>query len=253
MVDQGKLKKLLTSGSPNFGTFLGMGTPNSAEIAALAGADWALLDLEHGGYGEEVVSPTLLAAHAHDCPMIVRVESLERIRAGRLLDAGVDGIMFPRAESAQDARDCVSFLSHPPHGTRGVATYNRAAGWGTGEDMFPDPPKAATIIQIETIGALNDVEEIAAIEGVDVLFVGPLDLSFSLGIPRQFDNDQFIQACEKVVSAAKGHGKGIGILAPTVEGAKRYREMGFDFIAIGSDSTILMNAMKNIFNQARGD
>lgn len=253
MVKPGKLKNLLTSGESNYGTFLGTGSPNTAEIAALAGADWVLLDLEHGAYGEEVVSQTLLAAHAHDCPMIVRVESLERIRAGRLLDAGVDGIMFPRAESAQDAKHCVSFMSHPPQGIRGVATYNRAADWGTGEDMFPNPPTAATIIQIETLGALAEVEQIAELDGVDVLFVGPLDLSFSLGIPRQFDHEKFLEACQKTVQAAKAHGKGVGILAPTVEGANRYRELGFDFIAIGSDSTILMNAMKSIFKQVRGE
>jgi 2-dehydro-3-deoxyglucarate aldolase/4-hydroxy-2-oxoheptanedioate aldolase len=233
------------------GTFLGMGSPMAAEIAAVSGADWVLLDLEHGGAGEDLVGPTVVAGMAYAIPTLVRVESMERIRIGRALDAGASGVMIPRIETPEQVVAVVKHMSYPPFGDRGVATYNRSAKWGRDLSGLTEKSKAACIIQIETLKALENVEEIAGINGVDLLFVGPLDLSFALGIPRDFKNPKFIEAAAKVVAAARANNKVAGILAADASAASTFIEQGFKFIAIGSDSTLLAGAITNLVTQLK--
>jgi 2-dehydro-3-deoxyglucarate aldolase/4-hydroxy-2-oxoheptanedioate aldolase len=186
------------------GTFLGMGAPMAAEIAAVGGGvDCVLLDLEHGAAGEDLVGPTVVAGMAYGIPTLVRVETSERIRIGRALDAGASGVMIPRIETAEQVSAVVKHMSYPPFGDRGVATYNRSAKWGRDLSGLTQKANAACIIQIETLKALENVEAIAAIDGADLLFVGPLDLSFALGVPRDFKSPIFVDACAKVIAAAK--------------------------------------------------
>ena len=144
------------------GTFLGMGAPMAAEIAAVGGVDWVLLGLEHGGAGEDWVGPTVVAGMAYSIPTLVRVESSERIRIGRALDAGASGVMIPRIETAEQVIDVVKHMSYRPFGDRGVATYNRSAKWGRDLSGLTQKANAACIIQIETLKALENVEAIAA-------------------------------------------------------------------------------------------
>lgn len=125
------------------GTFLGMGSPMAAEIAAVAGADWVLLDLEHGGSGEDLIGPTVVAGMAYSIPTLVRVESSERIRIGRALDAGAAGVMIPRLETIEQVTEVVKHMSYPPFGDRGVATYNRSAKWGRDLTGLTEKAKAA--------------------------------------------------------------------------------------------------------------
>jgi 2-dehydro-3-deoxyglucarate aldolase/4-hydroxy-2-oxoheptanedioate aldolase len=161
--------------------------------------------------------------------------------------------MVPRIENATEVNEVVKHLSTPPYGDRGVATYNRAARWGRDLEFLNEPSKATCIIQIETLGALESVEEIAAVEGVDVLFVGPADLSFALGVPRDFKNPKFIAALEKVLAACNKNKVAAGILAFTAEAAVEYRKMGFKFIAINSDSTLLAGAITNALEIAKNN
>ncbi len=240
------------SGEPTFGTFLGLASSVAAEVAAVSGADWVLLDLEHGTGGEEQVSPTVVATKAYGVPTFVRVESAERIRIGRALDAGAAGVMVPRLESAEQVKTAVKHFSYPPLGDRGVASYNRAAAWGNNPSALEPIKRTTSIIQIETAGALAEVDEIAAIEGVDVLFVGPLDLSYALGMPRDFQNEKFIEALKSVVVAANSHGKIAGILSADAETAKAHLELGFKFIAISSDSVLLSKALKENLEKIKG-
>ena len=233
------------------GTFLGMGAPMAAEIAAVGGADWVLLDLEHGGGSEDLIGPTVVAGMAYGIPTLVRVESQDRIRIGRALDAGASGVMIPRIETVEEVLDVVAHMSYPPFGDRGVATYNRSAKWGRDLSGLTQSAKAACIIQIETLKALENVEAIAAIDGADLLFVGPLDLSFALGIPRDFKNPIFIEACSKVIAAATANYKVAGILAADAAAATAFIELGFKFIAIGSDTTLLAGAITSLVTQLK--
>jgi 2-dehydro-3-deoxyglucarate aldolase/4-hydroxy-2-oxoheptanedioate aldolase len=188
---------------------------------------------------------------AYGIPTLVRVESSERIRIGRALDAGASGVMIPRIETPEQVSAVVKHMSYPPFGDRGVATYNRSAKWGRDLSGLTQKANAACIIQIETLKALENVEAIAAIDGADLLFVGPLDLSFALGVPRDFKSPIFVDACAKVIAAAKANNKVAGILAADATAASAFIEQGFKFIAIGSDSTLLAGAITNLVTQLR--
>lgn len=238
-LDRGALRQRFIANEATYGTFLGLGSPMAAEVVATSGVDWVLIDQEHGGGSEEQLGATIVAAGAYGVGALVRVESQERIRIGRALDAGAAGVMVPQIRSTADAVEAVRHMSYPPAGDRGVATYNRSAQWGNDLSVLEKGRDAACLIQIETLTALIDVENIAQVEGVDVLFVGPLDLSFALGVPRDFTHPTFVAACHRVLAAGKKENTVCGILAPDATAARRYKDMGFTFIAVGSDSTLL--------------
>ncbi|MDI2035625.1 HpcH/HpaI aldolase family protein [Paenarthrobacter nitroguajacolicus] len=251
-LDGGRLRRRLASGEVTVGTFVGMSSAVAAEVCAASGADWVLIDLEHGSGGEDAVRDGVLAAGSYGVPTIVRVESGERIRIGRVLDQGAAGIMVPRLNSVGEASASVQHMLYPPYGDRGVATYNRSCRWGMDRaPLSAEQQSTVGIIQIETLDALNSVEQIAAEDGVDVLFVGPLDLSYALGVPLQLDSNTFQEALQKVVAAAEAHGKAAGILAVDGHGAAKYVRQGFRFVAIGSDSTIMAAAFRDAFDTAR--
>ena len=235
------LRGRLRAGDVTLGTFLNLGSPLAAEACALAGFDWLLLDLEHGAGGEDALVGQLLAAAAHDVPVIVRVESAERIRAGRVLDAGAAGVMFPRLDTEEEARDALAHLRYPPEGDRGVATYNRACGFGLRSDVLDTAnDDVIAVVQVETLSALAHVDAIARAPGTDVLFVGPRDLSHALGVPGRFDAPEFREALERVVAATRAAGVAAGVLAADRDAADRYLADGFTFVAIGSDSGFIV-------------
>lgn len=251
-LDSGSLRARLQAGETTVGTFVGMASATAAEVCAASGADWILIDLEHGSGGEEAVRDGVLAAGSYGVPTIVRVESVERIRIGRVLDQGAAGIMVPRLTTVEEARQAVKHMLYPPYGDRGVATYNRSCRWGMDRaPLSAEQQNTVGIIQIETLDALDSVEDIAAQDGVDVLFVGPLDLSYALGVPLQLDSNAFQEALQRVVAAAEQHHKAAGILAVDGSAAAKYIRQGFRFVAIGSDSTIMAAAFRDAYHTAR--
>jgi len=251
-LDGGALRRRLAGGDTTVGTFVGMASATATEVCAAAGADWVLIDLEHGAGSEDVIRDSVLAAASYGVPAIVRVESGARIRIGRVLDHGAAGVMVPRLDKPDEVTAILAHLRYPPHGDRGVATYNRSCRWGLERSPLTDPARNALgVIQIETLAALDAVDEIAALDGADVLFIGPLDLSFALGVPLQFDSPEFLAATDRVLGAAAAHGKTAGILAANAALATRYVERGFRFLAIGSDSTMLAAALRDAFTAAR--
>lgn len=248
------LRERFRRGEPTVGTFLGLGSVTAAEVCASAGLDWVLVDLEHGGGDEDQVGAIATAAGAYGVATLVRVEQPERIRIGRVLDAGAAGVMLPRISSAAEAADALRHRLYPPEGDRGVATYNRAARWG-GDVAALDQAneRAVGIVQIETTGAMEDLDAIAATPGADVLFVGPQDLSYALGVPRRFDEPVFQAALDRVVEACRAHGKVAGILTNDRAGAEAYLARGFGFIAIGSDATLLAATVRSANPRLPGD
>jgi 4-hydroxy-2-oxoheptanedioate aldolase len=230
---------------PAIGTFVNLGSALATEACAMAGLDWLLVDLEHGSGSEDALVGQVLAAAVHDVPLIVRVESLERIRVGRVLDLGVAGVMIPRVADSAEATRVARWARYPPDGERGMATYNRACGFGTRTEALARANDQVTvIIQVETHGALEEVEEIAATAGVDALFVGPLDLSQALGVQGDYEAPVFQEAVARVARAAADHGIVAGILARDREAADRYAASGFGLIAVGSDFTFLMDGAR---------
>lgn len=233
------------------GTFLNLGSSLVAEVCALSGFDWLLVDLEHGAGGEEGLLGQLLAGAAHGVAVIARTESPERIRVGHLLDLGVQGVMFPRLETPDEVRTAVSHLWYPPRGDRGIAGYNRARQFGgDGRTIDEVNEGIVAIVQVESVSALENLDEIAAVGGVDVLFVGPADLSAALGVPGQLDHPLFHDALDRVIAAAAKNGVVAGILVGDPAQVGAYRDRGFRFVAVGSDSSLLRGAAREALRQA---
>lgn len=243
----------LEQGDTLLGSFISTGYPVNTELMGLAGFDFVIIDLEHGVCAERDILGQLYALQSTPAIPVVRVESHEKQRVHRLLDLGVQGIMFPRVDTAQQARDCIAAMRYPPDGVRGVATIVRAAGYGTHFNDYRNESKTTLlpIIQIESAEAVKNVEEIAAVDGVGVLFVGPMDLSTSLGIFRQYDHPLFLDALHKTLAAAKKYNRVAGILLPGVETTRHYRDMGFRFITAGTDILLLKTAAMQLVQDLR--
>ena len=253
-LDRGRLRARLAAGEPTVGTFVGTASPVAAEVCAAAGVDWVLLDLEHGAGGEEQVRDVVPAAGAYGVPTVVRVESTARIRLGRVLDLGAAGVMLPRMESVAEVAEAVRHLRYPPAGDRGVATYNRACRFGLDPGALDRADgDVLTVVQIENARAVDQVDDIAAVDGVDVLFVGPRDLSHDLGVPGDLAAPAYLAALERVRAAALRHGKACGLLVADGAAAAAKRAAGWGFVAIGSDATLLAAALAAELGRAHPD
>lgn len=242
------LKKRLKQGETLNGCWLNLGSSLTAEIVGLSGFDWVLIDLEHGAGGEKDVLHQLQALEHTPAAPIVRVESYERQRIHRVLDMGAEGIMCPRINNLEEAKQAVSALLYPPEGSRGVAKMVRATGFGKDFDAYRTQAKdnILGVLQIETVEVLDHLDTIAALEGIDVLFIGPADLSMALGIFGQFDHPTFKDALKATVNAAQKAGKATGILLFNPEDYPIYHEMGIRMIACGADATFIANGARTM-------
>jgi 4-hydroxy-2-oxoheptanedioate aldolase len=247
------LKQRVLAGETLLGTFVNLGSPLTAEIVGAAGYDWVLIDLEHGAGDEKEVLPQLQALEHTPAVPLVRIESDSRPRFHRVLDFGAAGIMVPRVDSVEQAREVVTRMNYPPRGVRGVAQMNRACGFGKAfTEYVSDAEKnLLCIVQIESPVAVGNAEQIAALDGVDVLFVGPVDLSYSMGIVGKFEDPQFVRALETVAKAAKKAGKASGILLKSPDDAGRLLEMGYTFLGCSSDSGLLRGAAESQLERLR--
>lgn len=240
-----ELRQRVLAGETLYGTFAGLGSPMAVEAVSAAGLDWVLLDLEHGSGTEDFIGTGVLAAQSRDTAVIARIESVDRLRAGRALDLGVEGIMFPRVTGADHARQAVSYLRYPAEGVRGVATYNRQGSFGLDPGVLRIRNDTVVgLIQIETAESLADIDAIATVDGADVLFIGPVDLSYALGVPLKFDATVFQEALDKVVAAADKAGKSAGIMASAPGLAADYAGRGFRFISLASDASLLATTIR---------
>jgi 2-keto-3-deoxy-L-rhamnonate aldolase RhmA len=243
----------LRAGETLFGTFVGLGSPVATELVARAGFNWLIIDLEHGVGTESELVGQLHAVGATRTAALVRPQSGERLRIGRALDLGAHGIMVPRIDRADQAREAVSWMRYPPDGSRGLALSTRGAGLGElGHlDVQAINRRILGIIQVESPSAVEHAAEIAAIDGVDVLFVGPTDLSHSLGIPGRFDDPVYLDALRHVATTAEAAGKAAGILLRDARALPRHQDLGFRFIGLGSDSAFISDGARAALAGAR--
>lgn len=234
--------------------FLDLDSPASAELAGRAGYDWLIVDLEHGATTEATLLAHLYAIGATGAAALVRPQSGERMRIGRALDLGAAGVMIPRLDSVAEVREAVSFLRYPPGGIRGVATRTRGAGLGSRShaQIRSVNETILGIVQIESRGGLRDAKEIGAIDGVDVLFVGPADLSHSLGVPGRFDDPAYQSALDAVVAACRASGKAAGILLYDMSVVPGYLERGFTFVGLGADGAFVADGAARALAAVRG-
>lgn len=242
--------RTLRNGEAAVGTFVGLGSIPATEICARAGFEWLLIDLEHGAGGESALNAQIHTAARFGALSLVRVSTPDRIHCSRALDLGADGIMAPRLDTPDDVADFVRHLNYPPEGDRGVATYHSAAGYGLVNNYFGNALKPLALVQIESAEALHQVDSIAAIDGVDVLFVGPRDLSSSIGATPTLDDPAFAEACSRVVKAATDNNIAAGILAGATAAIEGFVDLGFTAIAVGSDSSFMAKAAVHGANTA---
>ena len=238
-----KIKERIYNGETLLGCWLNLGSPLTSEIVGLAGFDWVLIDIEHGAGTEGQVLQQLQALEHTPAAAIVRVESYQRQRFHRVLDLGAEGIMCPRIYTPTDAEQAVKAIRYQPEGSRGAAKMIRAARFGADfEDYYANHKKnLVCIVQVETAEILDSLDSVAAIDGVDVLFVGPTDLSLALGVYGQPDHPKFVEAVKATADAAATAGKAAGILLKDPDEFERYYDFGFRFIACGSDGVFVQN------------
>jgi 2-dehydro-3-deoxyglucarate aldolase/4-hydroxy-2-oxoheptanedioate aldolase len=248
-----ELRRRIRAGETLFGAWAGLDSPSSAELLGNAGLDWVLVDLEHGAATEASLLAHLTAIEVTGAAALVRPPSGERLRIGRALDLGAAGIVVPRLDTVEQVEEAVTFLRYPPAGGRGVALLTRGARLGAvshaGVAALNDD--IVGIIQIETPPALEAADAFAAIDGVDVLFVGPADLSHSLGVPGEFADPRYQDGLRRVVAACRAHGKAAGILLYDPATYGPHLELGFTFVGIGADIAYVNNGIRGALAAAR--
>ncbi|MDP2873572.1 MAG: aldolase/citrate lyase family protein [Bacillota bacterium] len=235
LVRENKTKKLIASGGVAVGGFLGLKSTEIVEIMGYAGLDFVIIDSEHGSADTETLEHMVRAAEAAGITPIVRVTNVnDPTLILRALDLGAQGVQVPMVESAETARRIVQAAKYHPLGRRGLAGV-RAARYGA-VDMtrYVGEANAQTMVvaQIETVAGVEHAAEIAAVDGVDVVFVGPMDLSQSLGIPAQRRNPLLIETMEKVFAACKAAGKPCGTLTANAEEGRAQSAAGLQYLCI---------------------
>ena len=242
------IRKRALAGEVMLGVGANLGSSLTVEMIGAAGFDWTWIDCEHGAGDYSELIPQIQAASIYNAPAIVRIAWNEAPRFKRVLDLGAAGIMVPYVTSAREAEQAAASMRYPPQGIRGVARFNRACGFGQDFDTYFEQANdnLLTAVQIETKESVDRAEEIAAVAGVDVLFVGPLDLSVSMNMVQKFDHPEFEQAMDRVAAACRKHGKAAGILLPKLDYFAGWIAKGFTFLVVGSDGGCVAGGLKSI-------
>lgn len=247
-------KQKLQSGELVLGTFLfEFNSPGIMQIAGAAGAEFVLCDMEHSGWSFETIRRLTASAPPGVVPL-VRVPAGEYRFIARALDMGALGIMAPLVETVEQVEQIVAAAKYPPVGRRGAAfgmPHDRYQPGGLHEKIAAANDATLVIVQVETRTGLENVEQIARIDGVDVLWIGQTDLTCSLGIPGQFDHPDFVAAVERVVRACREAGKVAGFMPLSLEEAGLYRERGFRMLAYSGDVWIYQQALRAALEELR--
>ncbi|WP_319529472.1 2-dehydro-3-deoxyglucarate aldolase [uncultured Cohaesibacter sp.] len=238
-----QLRQNLLARKPLIGCWCALGSPITTEVMGVAGFDWLLLDAEHALNDVLSLVPQLMALKDSVSAPVVRPSWNDTVLIKRLLDAGFYNFLIPFVQNADEARAAVAATRYPPAGVRGVSVAHRSNKYGTVSDyqkIIND--NIGVIVQIETPAAAAAAEEIAAVDGVDGLFIGPSDLAASCGYLGNPSEPSVQAIIKRVFDAAKAAGKSAGILAPVESDARKYMELGANFVAVGSDLGLLKGA-----------
>jgi 2-keto-3-deoxy-L-rhamnonate aldolase RhmA len=254
-----RIRRRVLDGETVVGAFVSLGSAGAAELLARAGFDWLIVDHEHGMGTEADLLAQLYAIESagelggRTTAALVRPEEGTRLRIGRALDLGAEGIMIPRLDVLEDIERAVTWLRWPPDGQRGLALGTRGAELSEvgHADVRSLNERILGIVQVESAAAVGIADRVAAIDGVDVLFVGPTDLSHALGLPGRFEEPVFVDALRSVVAACRSAGKSPGILLRRTDDLDRYLELGFTFIGLGSDGAFVTDGARAAVSAAR--
>lgn len=233
--------RLADATRPLAGMWVCSGSPLVAEICAGAGLDWLLVDMEHAPNGLEGVLAQLQAVSAYPSTALVRVPVADSVTIKQVLDLGAQNLLVPMVQSAEEARAVVEAVRYPPLGRRGVGSaLARSGRWSRVERYLVDANRYVSLfVQIETAEAVKEAAAIAAVNGVDGVFIGPSDLAASMGLLGQQTHPEVLAAAERVIREVLAAGKPVGINAFDPVAAKTYADQGASFLLVGADVTLL--------------
>ncbi|MGO9935230.1 MAG: HpcH/HpaI aldolase family protein [Steroidobacteraceae bacterium] len=225
---------------PLLGTWFMSAAPSIAEALGHCGFDFLVIDMEHSPIDIAETIALLRTVAGTPAESLVRLAWNDQVRVKQVLDAGARNLLFPFVQNAEEARAAVSFTRYPPEGVRGVAAVHRASSFGQGKDYLKNASKGiSVIIQLETPAAIDRLAEIAAVPGVDSLFVGPGDLSAAMGLIGEIAHPNVQALIAKAAVDAKAAGKPIGIVGPNPDMVARFVEYGYTWVAVASDLGML--------------
>ena len=237
---QNAFKRALKAGKPQIGLWSTLSSNYSVEVIAGAGFDWILLDTEHSPVDPENLLGQLQAAAPYPTHAVVRVPWNDMVMIKRVLDIGAQSLLIPYVCSPEEARAAVAATRYPPQGVRGVAGTTRATRFGRVKDYARRAhEEICVLVQVETQQALDNLEAIAAVDGVDGVFIGPADLHASMGYMGEIANPKVMPLIDEAIRRVRKSGKAPGILTPNEEHARRQLGCGALFVAVGNDIGIL--------------
>lgn len=234
------------------GTLLSLNSAVLAEIMAKVGFDWLFIDAEHGAFSPQDTQAMLQSAG--NCPCVIRIPSQEETWIKKSLNMGAAGIIVPQVNNATDAENIVRWAKYAPHGTRSVGI-GRAHSYGMEfEDYLKHAnDSTAVILQAETPEAIENIDGITDVKGIDAILIGPYDLSIAMGKPGQLDDPLVVEASETIRKCCQSKGIALGYFGITAEAVRPYMEKGFNLITIGVDTLFLSHGAKNMLNALRGE
>ncbi len=241
-------KQALNQDKPLFGLFMGIPNTTVAELCAGAGFDWVLIDSEHGPFDLQSIMAHLQAVAPYPVSPIVRPVEGQTALIKQLLDIGAQTLLIPMVETAEQAEQLVRACKYPPAGIRGLGTsMARAAQWNRIPDYLQKAnDEVCLIVQIETLSALENIDAIAAVDGVDAVFIGPSDLSASMGHIGEPGHAKVVEAVCKGFNSILSAGKQPGVLAVTKELVDTYIQAGARFVGVGADTALISNATRKL-------
>jgi len=247
-----RFKRALAEGRTLFGAWLMSGSPSTAEALGVAGFDFLVVDMEHTPLETHHMVDTLRAIAGTPASAVVRMPWNDMVMIKRALDGGAQSILMPFVQDADEARRAVSYTRYPPHGVRGVAGTHRGNRYGTVADYFKSGhDELCVMVQIETSAALERLPQIAAVPGIDAIFIGPSDLAASMGHLGDIGHADVQSTLRSAAQACKAHGKPCGIIGANPDLVAKYVDYGYNWIAIGSDMGFMMSRGQEWLAKAR--
>lgn len=248
------VKRMLHAGKRTFGAWLHLCNGISAEIMGATGFDWILVDMEHGHGDLQTLLWQLQGMSTSDSIPIVRSPWNDPVIIKRILDIGAYGIMIPWVNDKNQAEQAVQACKYPPRGIRGLARNTRAAAYGRDFQVYSQKAndEIMVIVQVETMTAVNNIDAILSVPDIDVIFIGPSDLSASMNILGQYDHPDLKKAIAVVETAAKKHKVALGTLCSSIDQLKSLYDRGYQFASMGSDASLLVQASSMLLEQYRG-
>ena len=249
-----RLKQAVQAGEVILGTWLNSPSQPQVEIIGYAGFDFVILDTEHSSYGAEAAEGLVRAGDAAGLPCLMRVSENTPAAVGKILDYGAQGVVIPHVSSAAEAEQAVRSAHLAPRGDRGAAPSVRATHYGLipwSEYLQQAAAETLVVVQIEGREGLHNLDAIMAVDGVDVLFIGPFDLSTSLGISGQLDHPQLLAAVGDIVTRARARGIALGIWMPRPDQVGPWIQQGVQVVTVANNDMIFFDGCRRVAAAAR--